>query len=149
MSRGFTLAELVVVVAIAGVLAVAAIVATPSPTDANLMAAARQVQSDIEYAKQNAMTTGTTSGVSFTANGSYTVYQGTTATPLTSPLTLSNMVITLSTNFPGISISNSYVVQFNNLGAPTTGGGSSVTLTNGTTTHKVNVTNNTGMVFIQ
>jgi len=147
--RGFTLIELVMVLGVLAVLSVAAIVSVPSPAPAQLGAASFQVQSDIEFAKQNAMMTGQTSGVSFTANGTYTVYQGTTATPLKSPLTQQNMITTLSANYAGVSIGTSYVVEFNAFGAPTTGGGGSVQITNGSSTKTIAVTANTGMVKIQ
>jgi prepilin-type N-terminal cleavage/methylation domain-containing protein len=149
MARGHTLLEIVLVLAVLGVLAVAAIESSPSPTSANVMAAARQIQSDIEYAKQNAMMTGTTSGVYFKKNQDYIVYQGTTSTPLTSPLTHGNMDYTLSTNFKNVNISNTYTVEFDSFGAPTTGGAGSVVITDGTNTKTISVTNNTGMVSIQ
>lgn len=148
MGRGFTLIELVLVIAILGVLSVAAIIAVPSPKAPNLMAAARQVQADIEYAKQNAMMTGTTSGVAFVSGSSYTVYQGTVATPIKDPLTLQNMVMTLSSRYSGVTLGSAYVVEFNSFGAPTLGGGGSVTVTDGTSTKQVSVTANTGLVKI-
>lgn len=147
--RGFTLLEMVLVLAVLGVMAVAVVISAPSPTTANVIAAARQVASDIEFAKQNAMLTGVNSGVFFRQNLHYTVYQGTSATPLTSPLTKQSMNTTLSTNYPGVNISANYTVEFNSFGAPTTGGGGSVVITDGTKTKTISVTANTGMVKIQ
>ena len=95
------------------------------------------------------MTTGETSGIEFLAGGAYTVYEGTTTTPLTDPLTKESMIVTLSSLYPNISISTSYTVEFNTFGAPTTGGGGSVTITDGTTTKTVTVTTETGKVTIQ
>lgn len=147
--RGFTLIELVMVIAIMGVLGVAAVVSMQSPSSAQLGAASTQVQSDIEFAKQNAVMTGQTSGVNFTANGTYTVYQGTTATPLKSPMSQQDMITTLSTNYPNVTISTNYVVEFNAFGAPTTGGGGNVKITNGSATKTISVTANTGLVTVQ
>lgn len=149
MIRGFTLVEMVLVLAIMGLLAVAAVISAPSPKAANLMAAARQVQNDIEYAKQNAMMTGVTSGVSFTQNAGYIVYQNTTATPLKSALTKTNLNVTLSANYSNITLNDTYVVEFDGFGAPTTGGGGFVRVTDGTNNKTISVTANTGMVKIQ
>lgn len=149
MMRAFSLAELVLAVALLGVLALVAIPISSSIPTARLNVAAKQVQSDIEFARQNAMKTGVTSGVAFVSGGSYTVYQSTTATPLLSPLSKSSMVITLSTDYSGISISTNYTVEFNSFGAPTTGGGGSVTITNGSSNKIISVTANTGRVAIQ
>ena len=120
----------------------------PSVDLSRLDAATKVVASDIEFAKASARASGQTSGVSFVQNGAYTVYEGSTATPLKSPLTLQDLIVTLSSTFPGISISNSFIVEFNAFGAPTTGGGGSVTLTNGTDTKTISVTANTGRVGI-
>ncbi len=95
------------------------------------------------------MMTGQTSGVQFISGGSYTVYQGSTATPLTSPLDKQNMVITLANKYPNIVISSNYTVEFNSMGTPTTGGGGSVTISDGTNSKVIAVTANTGMVAIQ
>lgn len=147
--RGFTIIETVLVIAMLGVLGVAAIVMTPNPSPAAVNAAARQVHSDIAYAQQNAMMTGVTSGVSFVQNGAYTVYQGTTATPLTSPLTNTAMVITPSASYNNVNINTTLVIEFNIFGAPTVGGGSSIQITNGTTTKTITIAANTGMANIQ
>lgn len=121
--RGYSIIELVVVISLLGVLAVAAVVMTTSVDDSRLNVAANQVLSDIYFAQQNATTTGQTSGVDFVGSGSYTVYQGTTATPLLSPLTGQNLVVLLADNYPNVTISANYVVEFDSMGAPTTGGG--------------------------
>ncbi len=144
--NGFTLIELVLIIALIGVVGLAVVVLVPSLSVTKLDVATKQVLSDIEFAKQNAMMTGQTSGVQFVSGGAYTVYQGTTATPLSSPLTKTNMVITLSSSYSGISITSSYTVEFNSLGSPTTGGGGSVTISNGTSTKTITVAANTGKI---
>src|SRR5690349_14498161 len=121
MMRGFSLVQLVMMLGVLGILGLAVIIYAPSLDTTRLDVAVRQVLSDIEYAKQNASLTGVTSGVAFVNGGAYTVYQGTTATPLANPATRQNMVVTLSTNFPGVVISGNYTVEFNSLGKPTTG----------------------------
>lgn len=149
MIRGFSLMELVMVIAVVGVLGLAASIYAPSVDSSRLDAAAKQVVSDIEFAKANASLTGQTSGVNFVSGGAYTVYQGTTATPLTNPLTLQNMIITLSTNYPNIVISGNFTVEFDSLGSPITGSGGSVTLSNGSATKTITVTANTGKLVLQ
>jgi prepilin-type N-terminal cleavage/methylation domain-containing protein len=103
-SRGFSVVEVVWVIALLGVLGLAATVLVPSSLPAQLEAASQQVRSDIEYARQLAMTTGQTHGVQFVSGGSYTVYQGTVLSPVANPLTRQSMVITLSATYPGVTI---------------------------------------------
>lgn len=144
--KGFTLIELVLVIAALGVLGVAVLILAPNLSTSRLSAAVKVVVSDIEFAKQSAMTSEIDSGVTFVASGSYTVFQSTVATPLASPLTQQPMIITLSTNFPGITISTNYTVIFNKFGSPTTGGGGTVTITDGSTNRIITITANTGKV---
>lgn len=147
--RGISIVEIVGVLALLGVLGLAAVVWVPAGTEARLDAAAKQVQSDIEYARQLVMSSAATHGVQFVAGGTYTVYVGTVATPVMSPLTRLNMVVNLSTSYPGVSIQNSYTVEFDRFGAPTVGGGGAVTITNGVLTRQVSVTASTGSVVLQ
>lgn len=146
---GFTLLELVLTIALLGALALGLVLISPSIAPARLDAAAKQVVSAIQYAQQNAATTTQTSGVFFVSGGAYTVYQGTTATPLADPLTKQNMIITLSDRYPGVSLSSNYTVEFNRMGIPTTGGGGNVTITDGSSTKTIQVTANTGAALIQ
>jgi prepilin-type N-terminal cleavage/methylation domain-containing protein len=147
--RGFSAVEILLAITLLGVLAVAAIYSITSTGDVSLNAAAVQVRSAIEYAQQNAMTTGQTSGVTFINNGAYTVYQGTVSTPIANPLTRENMVVTLSVSYPGVNISGNYTVEFDSMGRPTTGEGGSITLVLGSHSKIISVTSNTGRVTIQ
>ncbi len=147
--RGFTAVEILLVTSLLGILALAVVFLLPPVAAVTLEAAAHQVRSDIEFAQQNAMITGQTSGVQFVSAGSYTVYQGTTATPLMSPLTGQSMVMTLSASYVGTAISGNYTVEFDSMGKPSTGGGGSVNLSNGGVTRTIAVTANTGRVTIQ
>lgn len=140
--------ELVLVIALLGVLSLATVVSSPDLGRARLDVAAKQVQSDIEFAKQNAMMTRVRSGARFTQGGSYTAYQNSVATPLENPLSKQSMVITLANTYPGILIGSSYTVEFDRFGYPTTGGGGSVTLNDGTNTRTISVVRETGMVTL-
>lgn len=147
--RGFTAVEALLTLAVAGILALAAVLLLPPVGEVTLNSAAIQVRNDIEYAQQNAMDTGQTSGVVFVDHGSYTVYQGTVSTPLSSPLTQASMIITLSTSYPGVAISGNYTVEFDRMGKPSVGGGGSITLTSTSSSKIITVTANTGRVKIQ
>jgi Tfp pilus assembly protein FimT len=146
--RGVSIIEVVGVIALLGVLGLAALVWSPSPDPMRLRAAAQEVQSSIEYARQLAMATNVTHGAAFVANGAYTVYRSAVGTPVESPLTHQNMVETLSTRYPGVTIQNNYSVEFDSFGAPTVGGGGAVTLANGPATLQVQVLAGTGKVVI-
>lgn len=146
--KAFTLIELVLVIAILGVLSLAYVTMSPSTSTAELTVAARQVESDIFYTQQRAMVTGVTHGVQFVSGGDYTMYQSTTSTPITHPLGKQSAVITLSDKYSGVSIQNNYTVEFNSFGTATTGGGSSVTLTDGSNTVSISVNANTGRASI-
>jgi prepilin-type N-terminal cleavage/methylation domain-containing protein len=149
--NGFTLIEVVLVIALLALVGLGAVVFSPSgaPLLFRLDAASKQVQSHIQYAQQNATLTRTTSGAVFVNAGTYTVYQGSSATPLLDPLTKQNLVLTLADKYPGITLSSNYTVEFDGFGAPTTGGGGTVTLTDGTNTKTITVTAGTGMVTVQ
>lgn len=147
--RGFSLMEIVVVVALLGILGVAALPLVYSPDPVRLDAASKQVLSDIEYARQLAMATNVTHGVSFVANGAYTVYRTVVGSPVSSPLTHQSMVITLSSRYPGVTIRNNYTVEFDSLGSPTVGGGGSVVIINASGSRTVSVTAATGKVLLQ
>lgn len=147
-SRGVSLIEIVGVIALLGALGLAALVWSPSPDPTRLRAAAQEVQSNIEYARQLAMATGVTHGVAFVANGAYTVYRSAVGTPVENPLTRQSMIETLSTRYPGVSIQGNYTVEYDSFGAPTVGGGGSVTLSNVSGTLPIQVVAATGKVVI-
>ena len=138
------------VIAMMGILSVVIYLLTPSVPEVRLDAAAKTAASDVAYAQQYATLTGNTAGVAFfSTTDSYTVYVGSAATPLVSPLTKQNMTNVFSDNFPGISISNDYTIEFNAMGAPSTGGGGSVTFSDGTNAKVMAVRANTGNIDIQ
>ena len=151
MKKGFTLIELVLVIAITGILAVSVVTISIQHKSAYIDIASKKMRSDIEHARGLAMMKkGTTYGVFFNVAGnSYTVYQGTNATPVADPLTKANLVETFS-KWSGVHLTGSnYTVEFNSVGAPSTGGGGSVQVTDGTTTKTLSVTAVTGKVSLQ
>ncbi len=146
--KGFTIIELVLVIALLGILGAAATVVVFNYKKTYIEVAKHKIVSDINFAQQLAMTKkGTTFGVFFDkTNNRYTVYQGTTATPVADPLTKQNLIESF-TRFPGVSIVANFTVEFNQYGSPTTGGGGNVQITDGTVTKTITVTTGTGRVY--
>lgn len=148
---GFSLLELVLVITLLGILGVAVGVIVFNSQQSHITVAAQKVKSDIQFAREYALTKrGTTYGVAFDdATDSYTVYVGTVATPVLNPNTQAPMIEDFA-GFPGVSITGGdYTVEFDKFGKPTTGGGSSVQITDGSTTKTITVITNTGRVTIQ
>lgn len=148
--RAFTLIELIAVLVVLSVLAVAAVLHTSSISrTARLQWAARQVGRDMSYARERAMSTGTTHWCRFdTAGQYYTVMAENPATPgyasatsITDPSTLASFVTNLNRNdWNGITIATggtfssiNYTVGFNKLGRPITTAGVTLTTTTGPT----------------
>lgn len=144
-ARGFSLVELCITMVVLGILALSFF-----PSDSfrsfNLGAAAQIVEQDIRYARELANVTNINHGVSFVAAASYTVYRGTTATPATNPVTGNQLITNLGDQFDNVSIANTVQFEFNPLGRPVIGGGSTVQVTNGTSSITIMVNNETGTV---
>ncbi|MFH1874370.1 MAG: type II secretion system protein [Pseudomonadota bacterium] len=150
MQKGFTLLEFVLIIAIAGILSVAVISVIVDYKGANIEVAAQKARSDIELARSLAMTKrGTTFGVSFDdSSDEYVVYETNVASPIPDPQTKQNFLEDFS-RWSGVTITNGdYVVEFNEFGEPTTGGGGEVRITNGTKTYRITVLANTGKVEV-
>lgn len=110
-SLGFTLIELVITIAVVGVLATVAYVTMDSSLGSYRLGNAEfKVIGVMRYAQQLAMTNNDWYGVSFLVdpNNQYTVYQtdGSTDTPLSDPANpAQNMVADVAAEFPGVVIS--------------------------------------------
>lgn len=148
MSRGFTLIEGILVIVVLGILAGLYISFSGNLSDASLDAASHKVQNDIRYAHQLATSTGVNHGAAFTAGGSYEIYSGSPGTPATDPVSRGGLVEDLS-KYQGVSIGNSYQVEFNSLGEPVVGGDGHVRLNAVSGEYKdVYVVDKTGAVVI-
>ncbi|MBY0307315.1 MAG: prepilin-type N-terminal cleavage/methylation domain-containing protein [Phycisphaerales bacterium] len=131
----FTLIELVAVIVVLSVVAVAATMHTASTSaTARLQWAARQVAKDLSFARERALSTGTTHWVRFdTAGQYYAVLADNPASPgyagaatITDPATQSPLVTNLDRgNWSGITVATggtfssiNYTIGFNKLGRP-------------------------------
>lgn len=164
---GFTLVELVFVIAVLGILSVAAIPLFPNLATFQTDAAAKKLISDLAYARQLARTRNGTYGISFNAGtDTYTVFSydpvTDTQTTLTDPHGGVPMVIdfTQQPGLSGIDIESPYfgvtsTVRFTPQGVPTDSTGSplgtsgSVLLLAGGAVRTVFVEPNTGEVSYQ
>jgi prepilin-type N-terminal cleavage/methylation domain-containing protein len=138
-SKGMTLIELLAVLVIIGILSAIVIPRlnlTVTSSRASVDGAAYMIASDIRYAQEFAMANRVSKSVTFTSGSS--VY---TFTP-TSNLDPSGRLPS------GVTTSNNFTITFNSLGEPTTGGGGSVTVSNGIQTKTITVVNYTGKVNI-
>ncbi len=160
---GFTLTELLIIVAIVGILAITAVIPILETRALRLDAAAQRLVYDIRYAQQLAINRQVDCGVSFSIiNNSYFVYIGTTATKATDPLTKGDLEIDYDTdsNYQGVDListnlsGNQLAFMAPYLGAPSDGAGSAlasqgtVSLQMGSETETVTIQPDTGEVKI-
>ena len=121
MKHGFTLIELVLMIALLGIMVALYVESTGDLSDVAVDGASRKAQSDIRYAQQLAQTTGARYGVKFNEDGNYEVYVGSPGNPVRDPHTGQNMIEDFS-RFPGVHIDDDYQVEFDSIGKPTIGG---------------------------
>ncbi|MBI2092691.1 MAG: hypothetical protein HYT75_06845 [Deltaproteobacteria bacterium] len=119
-SSGFTLIELVLMVALLGIMVVFYVESAGNLSDIAVDGASRKAQSDLRYAQVLAQTTGVMHGAKFTSGGSYQVYSGTVDNIIADPQTGKPLVEQFD-NFPGVSLATNYQVEFNANGKPTMG----------------------------
>jgi len=136
------------VIATLGIL-VASLIPQESITTFNLETAVARVEQDLRYARELALITNTNCGIQFVANGTYTVYEGSTATPATNPVTRQDFTQDISDEFDNVNILTNAQVEFDSMGRPVLGGGSVIQIGNGQAVTSLLVTSNTGVIVRQ
>ncbi len=142
---GFSAIELVMTMTLLSIFGIG-MVSTMDLAPSSTQAAMLKVAEDIRYAQNRAMTTGTAHGFKTTSTTSYEIYQGSPGNPTTDPTTRTAMTVNFNNLFKGVSFQGSYQIQFDGMGKPTVGGGSSVVLQKGTSTRTFTVVANTGFI---
>ncbi len=143
--NGFTLLELVLIMTLLSMVSVG-VYSTMTPQVVHVDSALLKVVHDIRFAQDRAMITGRNHGFRTITANQYEIYDTSPGNPTTDPSTQSAMTISLATNFPNVVFQTTYQLEFDSLGAPVTGGGTSVGLSNGTETKTFSLTNNTGLI---
>jgi len=138
-SKGFTLIEVILIMIIVGILAAFLMprIDFTLSTTASVDGAAFMVASDIRYVQECAMANRVSKTVTFS-----------TATPTVYTFSPSSGMDPSGRLPSGVTIGTNFIVTFNSLGEPTTGGGGSVTVSGGGLSRTIAVLNYTGKVNI-
>ncbi len=158
---GFTLIELVVVITIVGILAVAVLINGRAKGPVRLEAACQKLAMDLRYCQQMAMAEQVRFGISFdTGDESYFGYRINTGTKAKNPQTQGDLEVDFggTDEFKEIEIVStnfSDAIEFDSTGKPYDGNGTAlsnegiVTLTDGSNSRTVRIEAVTGKVKIQ
>ncbi|EKD50763.1 MAG: hypothetical protein ACD_62C00432G0002 [uncultured bacterium] len=152
--HGFTLIELVLVIALMGILGYTAIPAITSTQTFGLDNASRKLEADLRYAQNTAMTTGEPHGFRTITDGTtsdYEIYEVVSNQPINSPYDRLPMIEDFTESYKGISFKddNSYDIRFDAQGNPTfIVGGQNIILRNpGNETKTISI-NNIGLIDV-
>ena len=154
MKSGFTLIEIIIVVVILSIAAMAAIPLMSSASDVQIRSASNLIAADLEYAKSMAISRGQNYTVVFdAANNSYGIYKKGETDPIQHPVKKGFDYVMNFTNdsrlgkvdITGVSFTDG-TVEFDCLGSPTEGG--SITLDADGNTATITVEPVTGYISI-
>ena len=144
-SAGFTMVELLLTSLLISIFTVG-VVATWDLSQPSVQTSMLRVAQDMRYAQSRSMITGVPHGFR-TLNGTqYEIYKGAPGNPASDPSTRMPMVVDLASRVPGTNFQGNYVVQFDQFGFPTLGGGSNVVLSHGNASRTLTVASTTGMI---
>lgn len=137
---GFTLVELIIVIAVLGVLSAYAVMKSVSPAEVTLPSQAQTVASDIRHVQTLAYTSGSRERLSVSA-GTFS------AVPCSSPPISCSATANFSDNLAkNVTFVSDRTVDFDTLGRPS--GAASFTLTSGSSSQTVCVAALTGLVSV-
>ncbi len=143
--NGFTLLEIILTMSLLSIVSVG-VYSTLTPQLVHVDLAMLKVVHDVRFAQDRAMVSGRNHGFRTITSTQYEIYDTSPGNPITDPSTQSAMTISLASNYPNVAFQGIYRLEFNLLGSPVMGGGSSVGLSNGTETKSFLLTNNTGLI---
>ena len=143
-SPGFTMLELVVMIALLSILVVAAVVSFDLGST-ELDKVVNILRSDIQYAQEQAMTQGSEYGFRSIDATNYEIFEGSVGSPATNPLTLGDMLVDISPiQFQGVVAT----ITFDSGGIPDNVSDANIQLTDGSKVRTITVIANTGVVTI-
>jgi prepilin-type N-terminal cleavage/methylation domain-containing protein len=129
--RGFTLIEVATILVVLGVLAAVAATRFTGTSTISVRGAAEMIQADIRYTQEKAMTKNAAQSIDFVTDATtYLVDSDIRELP------------------SGVTITVGRLFTFDSLGEPTTGGGQSVSVSDGTNTSTIIVVDYTGKVNV-
>ncbi len=149
-NSGFTLIEFILVLVLILTVTTVAVEKFSVIPSARVNAAARTIVSDIRYTQSLAISTQKKHRIVFT-NNSYSIEENNgTWQAIKKPLSSENFTIQLNTDYAGVIIDSSYIVEFNMTGEPVTGGGGSFTISYNSSPPQrtINIQTNTGRTTI-
>ena len=153
---GFSLLEMVLVVALLGLLTVATVPLINSTQKTSLDSMTRALELDLRYAQTLATTTNTPHGFRATDANTYEVFKQTGAGDvlITSPHHQAPMSETIDSYYPGVSFNSpsypAFEVVFQPNGAPNSGAGTQIQLQDSEShTKTITVSDITGRIEVQ
>lgn len=143
---GFTIIELILVVTLMMILS-ATLLSTFGVSGDEVSVAAKRVREDIEYAQDLAMIQGATFGFYAPNLTSYEIYEGSPGSPVTDPLTNTDLNISLTSTYHTVYFGvPPPQIAFDSDGVPSLIGSSLIVLTDGTQTRSLTINTTTGII---
>jgi prepilin-type N-terminal cleavage/methylation domain-containing protein len=155
--KGFTLLELILTVAVLGVLTATAMPLFTNSDSFALVNAAKKLENDLQYAQNLATTTSEAHGFRNIADddiiSNYEIYNVDDDEAVTSPYDHEPMQEDFAEDFTGtVFVTNNHEVEFDETGMPTfVSGDNTITISNedGSETTTIEIVESTGMIRIQ